>query len=452
MSKILSPYEGNEAFVFVSYAHKDSAVVVPLIRGLQTRGVRVWYDAGLEVGAEWPVNIAEHLEKCCCVLAFVSRNFGDSHNCRREINFAIEERKEPVVIYLEPRENLNAGVRMQLGSLHAMFYDRYENADAFLDALLQAESLKPCMGSLDEEIIIEEIEPIPFSTIDFADENQTSQEETPEDWLRKAEKLTSEKRYDEAVVWYRKAAEQGNADAQYKLGLCYENGKGVRQDYTEAVKWYRIAVNRGNGMAELCLGLCYEGGRGVEWDERKAMDLFNRAKVKGVSDAVVAITLLQMMQDWFAIGKKFDVEKNYKQAFDWYYKAATQGYAPAQDRLGSRYELGLGTPLNNVEAVKWYRKAAEQGYVSAQGSLAGCYYFGRGVTADKSEAVRWARRAAEQGLARSQHLLGQCYEYGEGVDKDLRQALEWYRKAERNGLASAKEGIARCEVAMMNTQ
>ena len=44
--------------------------------------------------------------------------------------------------------------------------------------------------------------------------------------------------YTEAVKWYRKAAEQGNADAQYKLGYCYENGKGVKQSFSEASKWY----------------------------------------------------------------------------------------------------------------------------------------------------------------------------------------------------------------------
>ena len=44
----------------------------------------------------------------------------------------------------------------------------------------------------------------------------------------------------EAVKWYRLSAEQGNAYAQYNLGVMYSNGKGVLQDYAEAVKWYRL--------------------------------------------------------------------------------------------------------------------------------------------------------------------------------------------------------------------
>jgi TPR repeat protein len=53
----------------------------------------------------------------------------------------------------------------------------------------------------------------------------------------------------EAVKWYRKAAEQGHADAQNNLGFCYEKGWGVEQDYAEAVKWYRKAADHGNTRA-----------------------------------------------------------------------------------------------------------------------------------------------------------------------------------------------------------
>ena len=45
--------------------------------------------------------------------------------------------------------------------------------------------------------------------------------------------------YAEAVKWYRKAAEQGYAEAQFNLGVMYETGEGVAQDYAEALKWYR---------------------------------------------------------------------------------------------------------------------------------------------------------------------------------------------------------------------
>ncbi|MEG2728313.1 MAG: tetratricopeptide repeat protein, partial [Mucinivorans sp.] len=50
--------------------------------------------------------------------------------------------------------------------------------------------------------------------------------------------------YTEAAKWYRLAAEQGYAKAQYNLGLCYNKGHGVTQDYTEAVKWTKLAAKQ----------------------------------------------------------------------------------------------------------------------------------------------------------------------------------------------------------------
>ncbi|WP_419591592.1 tetratricopeptide repeat protein, partial [Thiolapillus sp.] len=59
----------------------------------------------------------------------------------------------------------------------------------------------------------------------------------------------------EAVKWYRRAAEQGYALAQYNLGLMYANGRGVRQDFKEAVKWYQKAAEQGLPKAQVNLGL-----------------------------------------------------------------------------------------------------------------------------------------------------------------------------------------------------
>ena len=52
------------------------------------------------------------------------------------------------------------------------------------------------------------------------------------------------------MKWWRKAAEQGYADAQFSLGVAYDNGQGVPQDNDEAVKWYRKAVEQGDANAE----------------------------------------------------------------------------------------------------------------------------------------------------------------------------------------------------------
>ena len=64
--------------------------------------------------------------------------------------------------------------------------------------------------------------------------------------------------YSEAVKWYRKAAEQGDAEAQNNLGQMYRNGYGVSKDYSEAIKWYRKAARQGNETAKKNLRILNE--------------------------------------------------------------------------------------------------------------------------------------------------------------------------------------------------
>ena len=63
------------------------------------------------------------------------------------------------------------------------------------------------------------------------------------------------------------------------------------------------------------------------------------------------------------------VTKNQIEAVEWYRRAATQGYAPAQYNLGVMLETGEGCAVDEDEAEKWYRKAAEQGIKEAQEAL-----------------------------------------------------------------------------------
>ena len=74
----------------------------------------------------------------------------------------------------------------------------------------------------------------------------------------------------EAVRWYRLAAEQGNAAAQFNLGLMYANGEGVLKDEAEAVRWYRLAADQGDAAAQFNLGVMYANGEGVLKDEAEA--------------------------------------------------------------------------------------------------------------------------------------------------------------------------------------
>lgn len=170
------------------------------------------------------------------------------------------------------------------------------------------------------------------------------------------------------AYWYRKAAEQGDVEAQVNLAYCYYIGSGVEQDYAEAVKWYRKAAEKGSAKAQFSLGACYE----------------------------------------FSLG----VGQDYTQATKWYRKAAEQGHAEAQGFLGVCYYNALGLARDYHQAAQWYHKAADQGVAEAQKNLGVCYANGHGVAQDYVQAMKWFRMAAEQGNAVAQKYLADCYAMG----------------------------------------
>jgi len=83
--------------------------------------------------------------------------------------------------------------------------------------------------------------------------------------------------YREAVKLWKKAANQGNAVAQYELGVAYTYGGGVKQNYFKAVKWFKKAADQGYAQAQNYLGNMYKHGQGVEQNYVKAKELFGKA-------------------------------------------------------------------------------------------------------------------------------------------------------------------------------
>lgn len=237
----------------------------------------------------------------------------------------------------------------------------------------------------------------------------------------KCEKLFKQKKYKEAFIVCKQAAELGDPKAQDHLGYMYSNGQGVKQNKLEAAIWYSKAAEQGNAEEQFDLGVFFELGITVIKDTTEAIKWYRKAAEKGYPNA--QITLARRYYE----GK--GIAQNYVEALKWYRKAAEQGFATAQLILGLMYEQGQGVQQNNEEAVKWYRRAAEQGIAYAQFYLALMYNNGQDVTKNDVEAVKWFRRAAEQGIADAQFNLGVMYANGQGVLTSGAAAADWYYKA-----------------------
>jgi TPR repeat protein len=234
-----------------------------------------------------------------------------------------------------------------------------------------------------------------------------------------------------AVRWLQQGASEGDARAQYALGICYHVGFGVAEDKAEAARWYGLAAEQGLANAQTALGFCYEHGNGVGQDKAEAARWYRLAAEQGDGTAQYNLS--------FCYYKGEGVGQDKAEAVRWLLLAAEQGLANAQNSLGFCYDAGEGVSQNKAEAVRWYRLAAEKGLAQAQNTLAFCYNQGDGVTQNKAEAVRWYRLAAEQGFAQAQYNLGVCYFDGEGVTHNKAEALRWYGLAAEQGHAEAQK-------------
>lgn len=154
-------------------------------------------------------------------------------------------------------------------------------------------------------------------------------------------------------------AKAGDSDAQYLVGLAYQNGyydgigqyESLDQDFVSADKWYRLAAEQGHTDAMYNLALLYESGSEPEWAEDESKSI---------------------LQD-------------------------------------------------DAETVKWVKLAAEKGHPVAQNLLGWMYKNGNYVNLDSEEAISWFLLAASQGLATSQCHLGAMYNLGKALHKIIKR-------------------------------
>jgi len=112
-------YDGDEPFVFVSYAHKDGRQVFQEIKRLHDLGVRIWFDGGIDPGNEWPEDIGKALLKAQVFLVFITPAAVESTNVRNEINFAINKKKSFVAVHLQ-KTQLPVGLELRTGDIQAI--------------------------------------------------------------------------------------------------------------------------------------------------------------------------------------------------------------------------------------------------------------------------------------------------------------------------------------------
>ena len=197
----------------------------------------------------------------------------------------------------------------------------------------------------------------------------------------------------QAVEWFRKSAEQGNSDGQWRLGCMYEYGDGIDKDLAQAIEWYRKSAEQGDSDSQWRLGSMY-----VSYDE---------------------------------------IEKNPEQALYWINKSADQGNTLATMFLGAMYIEGIGVEKDPTKGLELLYKSADSGNSYAQTCLGRLYKEDtEGILErDIYKAIEWWKKAAENEYPEPEamYLLGYAYYDGEGVERDLNKAKEYFQKALNSG-------------------
>ncbi|MDE7455634.1 MAG: toll/interleukin-1 receptor domain-containing protein [Prevotella sp.] len=392
--------------VFISYSRKDTEVANKICEAFDRAGITYFIDRqGIVGGMEFPEVLAEAILNCRLFLYLASNNSYASKFTNSEITFAFNKKSSNSLLpYIVDNSSLPVRMEFIFSSIN------WRNiTDHPIDTTL-VDDICCLLGRARKSITTS---PAPSAS------------ENAEELYKRGREYYCKKDYTVAVPLLSKAAIMGNVEAQYNLGVCYKNGYGVNKDYVEAVRWYRKSAEQGNVRAQNNLGICYEFGEGVNKDCDEAVRWYRKAAEQGnkyaqcrVNDICCLLdrarksittspapSASENAEELYKRGREYYDMGDYTSAVPLLSKAAEQGNARAQNKLGDCYCWGKGVNQNDSEAVKWYRKAAEQNYPDAQYNLGWCYCYGHGVNQDYPEAVRWYRKAAEQGNKMAEYRL-----------------------------------------------
>lgn len=205
---------------------------------------------------------------------------------------------------------------------------------------------------------------------------------------------------------YRANAAQGDAEAQFILGVLYAEGndsaetpnerataqiakgKALPLDYTQAALWYRKAADQGHAQAQNNLAVLYATGRGLSRDDAQAEAWCRRAAQQGYFRAQNNLGTL------YELGHA--VERNPSTAAAWYRLAADQGLAEAQFNLALLYDAGEGVDANAALARMWMGLAAAQRYEPAINALNDLDSRLNGVVLEEADILMREWKAAHQ--------------------------------------------------------
>jgi TPR repeat protein len=240
----------------------------------------------------------------------------------------------------------------------------------------------------------------------------------------------------DAIEWIRKAADQGLAKAQYKMGYANTCLWVQNASDAEATRWYLLAASQGNvdSFTRLAMAEVNRAKEAFLRDDKvkymqfraEAMKWYKKAAEGG--DRGAQFELAEMYNRMNDFGKSensrrvgvTDSDCDYESAMKWYLKAAgsKHPHPGAMYRIGMLYLEGKGVPQDTETAIKWLELASKGGAGWASEELTNLYRSGKETKKNVSRAIELLNEQAERGSKTAHRQLGMMYYFGDEVPTD----------------------------------
>ena len=211
-----------------------------------------------------------------------------------------------------------------------------------------------------------------------------------------------------AAEYLQQAADAGHALAMCRMGQRLM-ASGKPEDVSAGVEWLKRAAETGEAEGLYLLGLCYDQGRGTEKDANRAVECWQGAAAKGFAPALVTLGMA------YANGYG-GLEKSIEKAVENYEQAASLEDARGYYSMAVCYDQGKGVEKDAAKAVAYARRAAEQQHSDACLFMGKAHLMGYGG-AEKSPALAapYLLKAADAGNAEAALQLGKLAFDGTGI-------------------------------------
>ena len=234
----------------------------------------------------------------------------------------------------------------------------------------------------------------------------------------------------EAARYFKMAADQGYAKAQFGYGCMLFNGRGVPCDCREAARYFKMAADQGHPEGMFNYGCVLFRGDGVDLDRREAARYFKMAAYQGLAEGQFNYGCVLFHGE--------GVPRDCSEAARCFKMAAGQGHAKGMFNYGCVLFRGDGVPRDCREAARYFKMAAYQGLAEGMFNY-GCVLFrGDGVDLDRREAARYFKMAADQGHPEAIVCYGSMLSEGVDVVRDTFAGANCFREAAERGSALGK--------------